>query len=394
VALADAIGTGVFSSGAALYFSHQLGLSTVVIGGGLAIAGGVALVAVAPLGMLSDRFGYKRFLRIAYLTRAVLYPLYLLVDNVVEFAALITLITVLDRIAAPTFQAMVGTAVGAERRSETMGYVRALRNAGFSLGGLMTSAAVAVGTTTAYDLLPIGNAVSFALAGILLPAIANVRAPKVHQADLPRRRIRPRYLALSALNVVMLLHDTILQLALPLYVLHQTHIPAIVLPPMYVLNTVLVVLVQRRLSCRTATIDGAARAEQAAGFLLAATCGCFAVISVLPPVGGVLTLAAGVVALTIGESLQVAGSWELSHEHAPVAERGAHLAVFSIGVGVQQSVGPAIVSLLAVWGAVAWLPFSAAFIIAGAATRRIAVPWPALDREPEPTSPGGEPASR
>lgn len=224
--------------------------------------------------------------------------------------------------------------------------------------------------------MPIGNAVSFALAGIVLPAIANVRAPKVHRADLPRRRIRPRYLALSALNVVMLLHDTILQLALPLYVLHQTHIPAIVLPPMFVLNTVLVVLVQRRLSRRTAT------------------CGCFAVISVLPPVGGVLTLAAGVVALTIGESLQVAGSWELSHEHAPVAERGAHLAVFSIGVGVQQSVGPAIVSLLAVWGAVAWLPFSAAFIIAGTATRRIAVPWPALDREPEPTSPGGEPASR
>jgi hypothetical protein len=269
---------------------------------------------------------------------------------------------------------MVGTTVGAERRSEAMGYVRALRNAGFSVGGLLTSAAIAVGTTTAYDLLPIGNAASFAVAAAVLPTVGNARAPRPTTEKRPR--IRPRYLALSALNILLLMHDTILQLALPLYVLTRTHIPATVLPPMFVLNTVLVVLGQRRLSRWTAGIARAARAEQFAGFLLAVTCGAFAAIAALPMVGGIVVQVVGVVTLTVAESLQVAGSWELSHEHAPAAERGAHLAVFSIGVGLQQSIGPAIVSLLSVWGAIAWLPFAAVFAAAGTTTRHIATSWP------------------
>ncbi|MFE9581494.1 MFS transporter [Nocardia sp. NPDC006044] len=387
-ALADAVGTGVFAAGAAVYFSQRLGLGITVIAGGLALAGAVALAAVTPLGMLSDRFGYRRVLRITHFGRAALYPLFLFAGNMAGFAVLITLVTVLDRLAAPAFQAMVGATVGTERRSETMGYIRAIRNAGFALGGLVTSTAIAIGTATAYDVLPIGNAVSFALAGILLSGIPNACAPRITAGDRPRRRVRPRYLALAALNVVLLMHDTILQLALPLYVLNQTDLPAAVLPPMYVLNTVLVVVLQRRLSRWSATMRGAARAEQAAGVLLAVTCACFAAVAVLAPGYGVIALVVGVVALTVGESLQVAGAWELSYEHAPGAERGAHLAVFSIGVGVQHSVGPAIVSLLAAWGAVAWFPFAAAFVVAGTATRRIASePWPDPDPGPEMLSP-------
>ncbi|MFB8274831.1 MFS transporter [Nocardia colli] len=380
-ALADAVGTGVFASGAAVYFSQRLGLSIATIAGGLAVAGAVALAAVTPLGMLSDRFGYQRVLRITHFAHALLYPLFLFVGNVAEFIGLITVVTVLDRLASPAFQAMVGATVGTERRSETMGYVRAVRNGGFALGGLITSTAIAVGTTTAYNVLPVGNAVSFALAGILLSGIPNACAPRTPADAPPRRRVRPRYLALAGLNVVLLMHDTILQLALPLYVLNQTRLPAAVLPPLYVLNTVLVVVLQRRLSRWAATIRGAARAEQAAGVLLAVACACFAAVAVLAPVAGAGALVVGVVALTVGESLQVAGAWELSYEHAPSAERGAHLAVFSIGVGVQHSVGPGIVSLLAVWGAVAWFPFAAAFVLAGTATRRIASrPWPALQQ--------------
>ncbi|MFC9437043.1 MFS transporter [Nocardia sp. NPDC057030] len=387
-ALADAVGTGVFAAGAAVYFSQRLGLGITVIAGGLALAGAVALAAVTPLGMLSDRFGYRRVLRITHFGRAALYPLFLFAGDMVAFAVLITVVTVLDRLAAPAFQAMVGATVGTERRSETMGYLRAIRNAGFALGGLVTSTAIAIGTTTAYDVLPIGNAVSFAVAGILLSGIPNVRAPRITADDRPRRRVRPRYLALAALNVVLLMHDTILQLALPLYVLNQTDLPAAMLPPMYVLNTVLVVVLQRRLSRWSATMRGAARAEQAAGVLLAVTCVCFAAVAVLAPGYGAIALVVGVVALTVGESLQVAGAWELSYEHAPSAERGAHLAVFSIGVGVQHSVGPAIVSLLAAWGAIAWFPFAAAFVVAGTVTRRIASePWPALDAGPEVLSP-------
>ncbi|WP_141995916.1 MFS transporter [Amycolatopsis cihanbeyliensis] len=379
-ALADSLGSGLFMSGAVVYFSLRLELDTITIGAGFAVAGVVALLVVAPLGAVADRVGYARTLKFAHFARAAIYPLYPFAGNVIGFVAIITLVTVADRMAAPVFQAMVGATVGGERRTETMGYVRALRNAGFSLGALVTSVAVAIGTTTAYDAIPIGNAVSFALAGVLLGGIRNVRALRPDRAGRGLRRIKPRYLALSALNVIMLLHDTILLLALPLYVIRQTEIPESTLPLMFVLNTVLVVVLQRRLSRMASTLPAAARAERNAGWLLAAACGCFAVAAVLPPIAGVIALVAAVVLLSLGESLQVAGAWELSYGHAPPADRGAHLAVFSIGIGVQRSVGPALVSVIAIVGAATWIPMAALFVLAGTATRRLAgAPWPGED---------------
>lgn len=376
-ALTDAVGSGMFMSGAVIFFSSRLGLSAITIGGGFAVAGVISLLVVAPLGTLADRFGYTRSLQTAHLVRAAIYPFYLLVNNAVGFTIIITLLTIGDRVASPVFQAVVATTVGDDRRTETMGYVRALRNAGFSLGAMLTSIVIAVGTPASYDALVIGNGVSFAVAGILLLRVGNVRAPRAGQTGSWIRAIRPRYLGLAALNVVMLLHDTILQLALPLYIIKQTDVPTSMLPLMFALNTVLVMALQRRLSRRVTSIADAARAEQTAGYYLAATCACMAVTGLLPPAGAVIALVVGVVLLTIGESLQIAGAWELSHSHAPVTDRGAYLAVFSIGLGAQRSVGPGVVSLFAVLGAITWLPLAGAFVLAGTAIQRFAgQPWP------------------
>ncbi|QFU91054.1 MFS transporter [Amycolatopsis sp. YIM 10] len=377
-ALADSLGSGLFMSGAVVYFSLRLKLDTVAIGAGFAVAGVVALVLVTPLGALADRVGYARTLRVAHFARTAIYPLYPLAGDTAAFVAILTAVTIADRVAAPVFQAMVGVAVGDDRRSETMGYVRALRNAGFSLGALAASLALVIGTAQAYDAIPIGNAVSFALAGLLLGGIRNTRAPRT---DRPKRQlvgVRPRYLVLGLLNVVMLLHDTMLLLALPLFVLGHTTVPASVLPLMFALNTVLVVVLQRRLSRVAATMRGAARAELIAGWLLAATCLCLAAAALLPGAGAVVVLVVAVVLLTLGESLQVAGAWELSHSHAPEADRGRYLAAFSIGIGLQRSLGPVVVSAFAVFGAVTWLPVAALFVLAGGATKRLAgAPWPA-----------------
>jgi hypothetical protein len=225
------------------------------------------------------------------------------------------------------------------------------------------------------------------LAAALLFGVPAARAPQEQRDRAGLRSVRPRYLVLGLLNVVMLLHNTILQLALPLYVLTRTDVPASVVPLMFVLNTVLVVLLQRRLSRRAATLAGAANAERTAGYLLAGTCVCLAAVGVLPPVAGLAVLGLGVVLLTVGESLQIAGSWELSHAHAPAADRGAHLVVFSMSVGVQNSVGPAVATLLTVWGALTWFPLAAAFVLAGTATRRLGrAPWHRVGAGEHPTA--------
>lgn len=379
-ALADALGTGLFLSGAVIFFSRRLELSAAAISGGFVVAGAIGLVLVAPLGALTDRFGYALSLRTTHFARAAIFPLYLVVHGPIGFTVITTLVTIGDRLAAPAFQAVTGAAVGDDRYSDTMGYIRALRNAGFSLGALLTSLLLVVGTPAAYDALVIGNAVSFLLAGTLLRA-KNVRAPGTHQRGQRLRAVRPRYLALSGLNVVLQMHDAILLFALPLYVIKQTGVPASTLPLLVALNTVLVVLSQRWLSNRAATLTGAARAERAAGFILAATCLCLALAALLPTVGAVIVLTAAVVSLTLGESLQIAGAWELSRLHAPVSHRGTYLAVFSIGNGVERAVGPSMVALFPLWGAITWIPLAGAFALAGIATCRLGEqPWPSLGK--------------
>ena len=384
--LADAVGTGLFMSSSVIYFSKRLNLDAVAIGGGFAVAGVIALLIVGPLGALTDRFGYVHSLRATHFLRAAIYPFYLFVDNAVQFTIVITFVAVADQLSTPMIQAVVGTAVGAERRTEAMGHIRAVRNAGFSLGALLASAILAIGTPLAYDTLPIINAVSFTMAGLLLLGVGNVRAQRDTRGGIRLREIHWRYLVLAGLNTVMLLHDTILQIALPLFVLEHTSAPAHTVPLLFVLNTVLVILLVRWLSRRAATIPAAARTERTAGFVLAITCCCLATAAFLPPVGAVIALVVGVVLLTVGECLQIAGSWELSHSHAPVATRGAHLAVFSMSIGLQRTVGPAYASLLGVLGAFTWIPLAVGFVVASTAMKRLGErPWRA-EEPPEATS--------
>ncbi|HEX5496574.1 MAG TPA: MFS transporter [Mycobacteriales bacterium] len=388
-ALADAIGTGLFLSGSVVFFNRRLGFDAAIIGVGLSAAGFVALFVVTPLGALTDRVGYARSLRATHALRAVVYPCYLLVHNVAGFVAILVLVTVGDRLAAPVFQALVGSTVGGSRRTETMGYVRALRNAGFSVGALLTSLALAANTRAGYDALALGNAASFAVAGLMLVRVPNVTAPSARSGVLRLRGIHPRYLLMTAINSVLLLHDTILVVALPLYVVSLTRVPATVLPLMYVLNTVLVVVLQRRISRRATTIPDAARAVEVAGWYLAISCGPFAAAAVLSPGPGTVALVVGVVVLTIGESLQIAGAWELSHEHAPVTDRGMYLAVFSMGVGVQRSVGPTLLALFGVLGTATWLPLAASLAVAGRAARWCGHRPPPAEVLPAPAGPSG-----
>jgi len=374
-ALADALGTGLFMSGAVIFFSKRLGLTAATMSAGFVVAGIIGLVLVAPLGGLTDRFGYAFSLRTIHFARAAIFPLYLVTHGFIAFTAVTALVTVGDRLAAPSFQSVTGTLVADDQYSEAMGYIRALRNAGFSLGALLTSLLLAIGGSAAYDTLVIGNAISFLLAGVLLRA-RNIRAPRAPR-DQRLFGVRPRYLAFSGLNVMLQMHDTILLFALPLYVVEQTTVPTSVLPLLIALNTVVVVLSQRWLSRRTSTMPGAARAERTAGYILAATCLCLALARLLPTLGALIILTTAVVMLTLGESLQIAGAWELSRLHAPASRRGTYLTVFSISNGVERAVGPSVGALFPVWGAITWIPMAGAFALAGIAMRRLAEqPWP------------------
>src|SRR4051812_11215489 len=135
--LVDATGSGLFLTGSALFFTRAVGLSTAQGGLGLSIAGLAGFACTLPLGALADRVGRRRTLVALYLVRAVGYCAYVLVTTFATFVVLVAVMAAADRAASPTLQALIGDTFPPEERVRANAYLRSVRNAGYTVGGLL-----------------------------------------------------------------------------------------------------------------------------------------------------------------------------------------------------------------------------------------------------------------
>jgi mannose-6-phosphate isomerase-like protein (cupin superfamily)/MFS family permease len=342
MALIDASGTGAFLAVSAIFFTRSVGLSIVQVGAGLAVAAGLGLATAVPIGALADRIGPRRVLVVVSLWRAACFAAYPLVHTFAEFCAVVCLLGLVDKSAAPMEQAIVGQVVAQHDRVRTMAAMRAVRNVGLAAGALLGTLALAISTRPAYVAVVLVNAASF----VGLAALA-ARLPLRGNAASVRRRVslsvlrdRP-YLALAGLNAVLTMHMTLLSVGIPVWISQHTHAPNVIVAPLLVLNTMLAVAFQVRASNGVDTpISAAARLRQAGG-VLGLCCMLLAFTGPLPSVAAIPVLVASMVALTGGELFQSAGAWGLSYQLAREGEQAAYLSVFWLGVGAQPDPRPA-----------------------------------------------------
>ena len=250
-----------------------------------------------------------------------------------------------------------------------MAAFRVVANVGFTLGALLATVAIAIGTRPAFLAIVLGDALTFVLAGILLarvPLLADHTPARPTVRGWPTSLRQGRFLAVAALHAVFVLHIPLLSIGIPLWATQHTAAPALIVGPLIVLNTILVILFQVRCSRGTETRAGGIRALRRASVSLA---GCAAVVAFAGETGTVLTvvlLTAGMVLLTFGELFQVAGGVGVSYDLAPRERQGEYLAVFSLGTAAMYMVGPALVTIGVVErGLVAWLALAVAFLAAG-----------------------------
>jgi hypothetical protein len=217
-------------------------------------------------------------------------------------------------------------------------------------------------------------------------AIDGAAGPRA--APLRLRALRDtRYMAVAAVNGVIVLHIALLGTAVPLWVTLHTSAPRALVGVLLVINTVLAVVFQVRASRGAESLDGGVRAMRYAGVALAACCAVFALTAGVRSAGlatGLLVL--GLVLLTAGELWQSAGGWGLSFALAPMTSRTEYLAGFGLGNSAQFVLGPALVTIGVIEnGAVGWLALAGCFLVAtalvGPLVRR-AVGRPQLDCEP------------
>lgn len=369
--LINAVGTGLYLAGSAVFFVRSVGLSTAEVGVGLAVSGVAGFLTTVPIGALADRFGARPMLIALQLWRAAWFVALTFAHGVVGFTLVSCCLAAAEAATQPMTQAVASAMTEGTDRTRTMAIVRTVRNAGFSLGALLAAPLLAADGVWTYRGIVLGTAAAFVLSAGLLTRIRPATEATVQRKVAPLTALRDfrdwRYLLLTGLNGVLNLHTTILSVGIPLWALHATSVPAGFLPVLVLVNTVMSIVLQVPVSRIVDRDGGAVRSLTLGGFALTACCLAMAAADApASPLAAGAVLLLACVLLTFGEMWQAVGGWELSDAFAPEDRKGVYLSVFSLGGTGQRIVGPALItSAVIVAGPAGWAALAAVFCLAG-----------------------------
>ncbi|MDT9692379.1 MFS transporter [Streptomyces sp. P9(2023)] len=381
VSIIDKTGTGLWAGCTVLYFTYVSGLGLGQVGLLMTVSGGVGIAGAPLAGRLADRFPLVKIIVGAQLVRGAALLALLTTDNLFLLTLYSALGALPDRAGSVLIKLYAARLAGPER-VRYQAIQRTTVNIGWSIGGLGAAAALATGSTRAYGLLLIGNVLTYVVIAALTlrcaepPAPSRVAATSATACDrataTPTSPWRDRtFLGYTATDAALYLDDTILQVAVPLWIVHATSAPVGLAPLLLVLNTVLVVIFQVPLARFGATSRAARRLlVPLAGLFLIGTLALAASAA-----GGtalaVTALVVAVVALTFAEIIHATASWELSVALAPAHAQGAYLGVHGLAQSTQRFAGPLLVTGVISAGALAWPLLGLGLVAAGAAQHRL-----------------------
>lgn len=367
---------GLFLTSSAVFFVKVVGLTAGEVGIGLSVAGLAGFLATVPAGRLADRYGAGRLLALGYAALALLFAGYPLVRGFAPFVVMASLISIGEITGSPLRAAVMHALLPPEETVRTRAQVRSAYNAGFLAGAAV--AGLALGSTGYPAFWAVCGTTAVAQA-VCVAVVLSLRVPVPPAGEA---RSRPpigsalrdyRFVGLTVGNGLLELHLTVLTVGAPLWIVSHTDAPASLASALMITNAVVVLLLQVRASRGAETVPGSARLLRRAGLLLAAGCAVCATSRYAGPVVAAALLAAGVVLLALGEIAQAAGGWGLSFALAPPGRQGEYQGVFALGRGVQQFLGPGLVTALLVGvGAPGWLLLAALFGLTGLLCSRLA----------------------
>ncbi|MEV4749913.1 MFS transporter [Streptosporangium sp. NPDC049248] len=385
------IGTGMFLTGSALYYTRVIHLSPLQVGLGLSLAGLIGMFTSVLLGRLADRTGPRVILVGLHIFRIFAYIGMALVANFWQFLIAVVLVTSADRSGPPANQALVGRIFEKTERLRTMAYLRAFRNVGLGLGALLAGLAVESDASWAYRLLVFGNAISFIPMAFLVARLKRFERPvpaaqdPVDEPSEPAAaRARPLreipFLSVSLANGFLMLHDSILFVALPLWIVGYTEAPPFMVAVVLIINTMFTAFGQVWWTRMAESLSDATRALTTCGTVLALASAAIGVAHYGNALTASVLIVVGVLLLTAGENLHAAAAWQISYDLSPAGQQTQYLAVFNLGTNVHDTAGPMVITALGVSaGPPGWLGLAAIFLLASTA-ERYSVGWTSRTR--------------
>ena len=318
----DAVGSGIWMPLSLLYFLHQTSLSLVQLGAAMTIANVAVMPVVPVIGSLVDRFGPKVVMQAGNAGAAVAFVLY-------PFAHSLAAVAVLVFAAAATRFAfwgalgpMVTQITEKGERELWFGFLQAMRNAGYGVGGILAAVALTVGSGAAFQSVVLLNAASYVLAFLLMIGVAGGRAVAEGEERAGGSN-RGWWVAFADrgyrwLIVVIFFYalaETTLNVAMPVYFVVTLDLPGWVPGTVFVINTVMIGvgqgLVVRAMTGRTRR-------------RVLHTAIVFTVVSfVMLYAAGALTVASGVVVVLVGAVVYTLGEMTAGPVRGGPVRRGA-----------------------------------------------------------------------
>ncbi|MCY0925530.1 MFS transporter [Streptomyces sp. H27-H1] len=385
----SAIGIGMYIPFSLVFFHHVTGLSFTLVGVVLT-ATGLAGLAVMPLaGSAVDRFGAKKVNLLLYAVRSLGFALYPLAGSLPAFAAVALVTALADRSFPVVQQSLIGEVARGGARDRLQASIRALQNAGMGAGALVVSGVLALWGTDGFTYTAWGNAVAFALAGLLVSRVKRVEgrangepgsAGSAGSAKRPpagyRMVLADRpFLGLTAANFLTALGYSALSVLFPLYISTWLHGPDSLTGAAFTVNTALCAGIGVLIAGRVRR-SGARRTRSAAlGALLfaAAFVGQIALGTVRPgQTATLIALLVIVVVYTVGELVHSPSGGALSVSAAPEGVRGRYLATYQLSYSLASALAPSLFTgLLALDGRLPWAFLTVAALGAAFALTRL-----------------------
>ncbi|WEO97405.1 MFS transporter [Streptomyces sp. FXJ1.172] len=397
-AAVNGIGTGMYVPFTLVFFHAVTGLSFPVVGAVLT-ATGLAGIAVLPFaGTAVDRYGAQRVLYVLYGVRVAGFALYPFARSLAAFAAVALVTAAADRAFPAAQQSLIGEVALGAGRDRLQASTRALQNAGSGAGALLATLVISLAGSAGYTYAAWGNALSFALAALLLRPLRPVRgAGGAGAVPLGRRsgggyRLvladRP-FLVVTGANFLNALSYSALSVLFPLFMTEWLHGPAALTGAAFTINTVLCAVGGVAVGARVRRA-GARRTRAAAlgGGLFATAFAAQIVLGTLRPGSGPVlggALIAVVVVYTVGELIHSPAAQVLAVEAAPEKARGRYLAAYQMSWSLAKAVAPSLfTALLALDGRAPWAVLVATSAIAAALLVRVERRLPAQALRPLP----------
>jgi MFS family permease len=380
IALANAIGNGLFFSTSALYFTRIVGITTTQLGIGLTAGGICGALASVPAARAAEHWGPKRVIAAVWLLEAAGMVAYSQVRSFAAFIPLVCAVLMVDRASGAGYRVLLARALTAENRARARSQLRAAANVGMGTGAAVGAIALQADTRQAYTAALAVNALSFVLAAAMLSRLAlpkgtsariapSTGPPSTERGGRARFHVlrdRP-YLVITFLSMILTLQFGLLEVGLPLWIARHTSAPHATVAAALVVNTAMIALLQVRLSRGSDDLRRAARLCRRCGWLLAAACAVYALAAGLAPWLAVIVLLTAAVTQTFAEIYYSVGTMALSYDLAPATEGSAHHGVFQVGYIVAMLTAPVIITNTALrFGGGGWLLLAALFAVSGA----------------------------